>query len=73
VVCTLREALGAEVLVHFSAVDDGGAALIARVDQMTSARVGEPLQLVIDTSRLHFFEPASGAAIYGGDRQLAAA
>jgi ABC-type sugar transport system ATPase subunit len=73
VVCTLREALGAEVLVHFSAVDDGGAALIARVDQMTGARVGEPLQLVIDTSRLHFFEPASGAAIYGGDRQLAAA
>jgi ABC-type sugar transport system ATPase subunit len=73
VVCTLREALGAEVLVHFSAVDDGGAALIARVDQMTAARVGEPLQLVIDTSRLHFFEPASGAAIYGGDRQLAAA
>jgi multiple sugar transport system ATP-binding protein len=65
VVCTLREALGSEVLVHFSAVDDGGAALIARVDQLTAARMGEPLQLVVDTSRLHFFEPASGLAIYG--------
>jgi hypothetical protein len=53
------------VLVHFSAVDDGGAALIARVDQLTAARMGEPLQLVVDTSRLHFFEPASGLAIYG--------
>jgi multiple sugar transport system ATP-binding protein len=73
VVCTLREALGSEVLVHFSAVDDGSAALIARVDQLTAARMGEPLQLVVDTSRLHFFEPESGLAIYGGDRQLAAA
>jgi hypothetical protein len=27
--------------------------------------MGEPLQLVVDTSRLHFFEPASGLAIYG--------
>jgi multiple sugar transport system ATP-binding protein len=73
VVCTLREALGAEVLVHFSAVDDGGAALIARVDQLSTARIGEPIQLVIDTSRLHFFDHASGLAIYGGDQQLAAA
>jgi multiple sugar transport system ATP-binding protein len=73
VVCTLREALGAEVLVHFGAVDDGSSTFIARVDQMSSARIGEPIQLVVDTSRLHFFEPASGLAIYGGDRQLAAA
>jgi multiple sugar transport system ATP-binding protein len=73
VVCTLREALGSEVLVHFSAVDDGEVALIARVDQMTAARMGEPVQLVVDTSRLHFFEPASGIAIYGegGGRQAA--
>jgi multiple sugar transport system ATP-binding protein len=65
VVCTLREALGSEVLVHFAAVDDGSTTFIARVDQLTAARMGEPLQLVVDTSRLHFFEPASGAAIYG--------
>ncbi len=70
IVCTLREALGSEVLVHF-AVDEERSAFIARIDQLTSARVGEPLQLVVDTSRLHFFEPASGLAIYGGDRQPA--
>jgi multiple sugar transport system ATP-binding protein len=66
--CTLREALGSEVLVHF-AVDDG--TFIARVHPLTAVRVGEPLQLVVNTARLHFFEPASGAAIYGGDRQPA--
>jgi multiple sugar transport system ATP-binding protein len=65
VVCTLREALGSEVLVHFGAVDDGSSAFIARVDQLTAARMGESVQLVVDTSRLHFFEPASGVAIYG--------
>jgi multiple sugar transport system ATP-binding protein len=73
VLCTLREALGSEVLVHFGAADDGSSTFIARVDQMSSARIGEPVQLVVDTARLHFFEPASGVAIYGGDRQLAAA
>ena len=65
VACTLREALGSEVLVHFGALDDGSTTFIARVDQLTTARMGEPLQLVVDTSRLHFFEPASGVAIYG--------
>ncbi|MFL5964880.1 MAG: ABC transporter ATP-binding protein [Gaiellaceae bacterium] len=61
-VCTLREALGSEVLVHF-AVDD--STFIARVHPLTAARMGEPLQLVVDTARLHFFEPGSGLAIYG--------
>jgi multiple sugar transport system ATP-binding protein len=66
-VCTLREALGSEVLVHFAAVDDADSPFIARVDPLTSARMGEPLRLVVDTSLLHFFEPTSGLAIYGND------
>jgi multiple sugar transport system ATP-binding protein len=65
VVCTLREALGSEVLVHFAPADDGSTTFIARVDQLTAARIGEPLQLVVDTTRLHFFEPVNGLAIYG--------
>jgi multiple sugar transport system ATP-binding protein len=63
-VCTLREALGSEVLVHFAAVGDGSSAFIARVHPLTSARMGDPLRLVVDTARLHFFEPTSGLAIY---------
>jgi len=60
VVCALREALGSEVLVHFP-VDD--STFVARVHPRTSAREGEPLDLVVDTRRLHFFEPESGRTI----------
>ena len=65
-VCTLRVALGSEVLVHFQV---GSASFVARVDPQTAAREGERLRLVVDTRRLHFFEPAGGLAIYGaGER-----
>jgi multiple sugar transport system ATP-binding protein len=71
-VCGLREALGAEVLVHFpvttAAVDeplgDTAAIFVARLHPQTAAREGNPLRLVVDTRRLHFFDPASGLAIY---------
>jgi multiple sugar transport system ATP-binding protein len=61
-VTALREALGSEVLVHFPVAS---ATFVARVDPQTTAREGEPLSLVVDTKRLHFFEPVSGLAIYG--------
>jgi multiple sugar transport system ATP-binding protein len=71
-VCSLREALGSEVLVHFPVSTDSevlvdarraGSLFVARVDPQTTARVGEPLRLVVNTKRLHFFDPASGQVI----------
>jgi multiple sugar transport system ATP-binding protein len=66
IVCSLREALGSEVLVHFPvAAGDAETSLtlVARVDSQTSAREGEELRLVVNTKRLHFFEPDSGVVI----------
>jgi multiple sugar transport system ATP-binding protein len=78
-VCKLRETLGAEVLLHFSVLPASGpgesieplggmsSIFVARVRPETTARVGEPLRLVVDTRRLHFFDPESGLAIGGRD------
>jgi multiple sugar transport system ATP-binding protein len=56
-VCTLREELGSEVLVHLA------NGFVARVDPQTDARVDAPLRLVVNTRHLHFFDPESGLAI----------
>ena len=89
----LREALGSDVVVHFTidapqpltddvrelAVDVGAEALeqveaqarrgqsnvLARLNPRTQARKGEPIELVVDTHRLHFFDPGDGTGIYG--------
>jgi multiple sugar transport system ATP-binding protein len=93
----LREALGADVLVHFmikapavltedskELADDVGAEAVeavergamageseflARLNPRTNVRKGEPLELVVDVHRMHFFDPESGQGIYGGDRE----
>ncbi|MGH2653421.1 MAG: ABC transporter ATP-binding protein [Actinomycetota bacterium] len=90
----LREALGADVLVHFAiaappvltedarelATDVGQEALLdaeararagqstflARLSPRTTAREGEPIELAVDVTRFHFFDPDSGLGIYGG-------
>jgi multiple sugar transport system ATP-binding protein len=42
----------------------GGKSLwTARVSARSAARPGQPLELAVDTSRLHFFDPASGQTI----------
>jgi multiple sugar transport system ATP-binding protein len=84
-VTTLRETLGSEVLVHFPLAEpaqdatdagelieplgDASSIFVARIHPETTAREGEPLTLVVDTRRLHFFEPESGLAIYGDGDQ----
>jgi multiple sugar transport system ATP-binding protein len=92
---TLREALGADVLVHARvqappvltedarelAVDVGQEAVqaaeeraragestfLARLNPRTTAREGQPIELVVDVNRFHFFDPETGLGIYGGD------
>jgi multiple sugar transport system ATP-binding protein len=89
----LREALGADVLVHFKvqapvvitedvkelAHDVGAEALeeieqeaaagestfLARLNPRTGAQAGEPIELAVDTHRLHYFDPETGLGIYG--------
>jgi multiple sugar transport system ATP-binding protein len=91
----LREALGADVLVHFTvhapevitedtkelAGDVGAEALeaaeqrakagestfLARLNPRTTAEEDGALELVVDVTRLHFFDPRTGLGIYGGD------
>jgi multiple sugar transport system ATP-binding protein len=92
----LREALGADVLVHFGvrarpvvtedtrelasdvgaevleavekAGDQGEWIFLARLNPRTQAEQGKPIELVVDTHRLHFFDPHSGRGIYEAER-----
>jgi multiple sugar transport system ATP-binding protein len=94
-VVDLREALGSEILIHFTvkapvvvtedtkelAVDVGAEALeeleqvaqqgessfVAQLNPRTHAREREPIELFVDTKRLHFFEPGTGLGIYGNE------
>jgi multiple sugar transport system ATP-binding protein len=91
----LKEALGADVLVHFGvrarpvvtedtkelAKDVGAEALeavergadqgqwifLARLNPRTEAQAGTSIELVVDTHRMHFFDPETSAGIYGDD------
>jgi len=91
----LREALGADVLVHFKiqaptvttedakelagdvgqealeaverAAQAGESTFLARLNPRTAVRKGEPIELVVDVHRLHFFDPEGGLGLYGGD------
>jgi hypothetical protein len=41
-----------------------GNVWVARVDRDTGAQEDGDMELVIDATRLHFFDPESGEAIY---------
>jgi multiple sugar transport system ATP-binding protein len=42
------------------------ANLVARLNPRTHVRKGDRIDLVVDTERLHFFDPDDGSGIYGG-------
>ena len=76
-VTELTEALGSDLLVHFTmdakAVDAGdpdalkdldeNPLMIARVDPRSQAKPGEKIEISIDTERMHFFDHETRLAI----------
>jgi multiple sugar transport system ATP-binding protein len=86
----LREALGSEILVHFtvqarpavtddvrelardigdeSAVEakaeDSHTTMVGRFSPRSQVRVGDVMEVAVDTRALHFFDPDTGVAIY---------
>jgi multiple sugar transport system ATP-binding protein len=64
----LASDVGAEAVEHVErAASTGESTFLARLSPRTGAKQGEPLELVVDTERLHFFDPETGKGIYGGD------
>jgi multiple sugar transport system ATP-binding protein len=75
----IREDMGAEVYLHLplpaepvmsepvaeghDGADERPPAFVARVNRDTRAREGEPIELVVDTTRLHFFDLETGVAV----------
>ena len=75
--CTLTEALGSEIIVHFEldaprvdagdpdAVDDlGEHAAVGRFDPRSRVTIGDAMEIAINTGNLHFFDPQSRTAIW---------
>ena len=85
----LREALGSELMVHFtvegaqaaltddikelaqdvgenaeSGIQTPHALLVGRFEPRARVREGEPVEAVVDTTTLHFFDPDSSLGIY---------
>jgi multiple sugar transport system ATP-binding protein len=55
---------GAEVLERVEQQAHGGeSVVVARLNPRTTAAKGETVELVVDTQRLHFFDPGDGAGI----------
>jgi multiple sugar transport system ATP-binding protein len=63
----VREAVGAEAVETTEEASQSGTPFIARVDRATRAQEGGTVDLVVDTRHLHFFDPETGAGIYGGE------
>ncbi|HEX9439176.1 MAG TPA: TOBE domain-containing protein, partial [Roseiflexaceae bacterium] len=57
---TVVEPLGSEV---FAYIENGGKEMVSRLDPRTSARVGQPIDLVLDMSKMHIFDRETEKAL----------
>lgn len=62
------EPIGSEVYLH---LEIGGNKMVARVDAHTSAKVGEPIQLVLDARKIHLFDVKTEVALETGVAEFA--
>jgi multiple sugar transport system ATP-binding protein len=60
----VQAAVGEDAAAVARTAQQQGSVWVARVDRDTRAEEQKPVELVVDTSRLHFFDPETGDAIY---------
>ncbi len=60
------------VVATVEAATSHGNPFIARVERLTAAGEGQPVELAVDTARLHFFDLETGLGIYDGTPAAAA-
>jgi multiple sugar transport system ATP-binding protein len=60
----VKAAVGEEAAAVARTAQERGTVWIARVDRDTKAEEQKPIELIVDTGRLHFFEVETGDAIY---------
>jgi multiple sugar transport system ATP-binding protein len=63
----VKAAVGAEAAEVARTAQERGSVWIARVDRDTRAQERQRVELLVDTGRMHFFDPATGDAIYSDD------
>ena len=47
----------------YAYVENGGKEMVSRIDPRTSARVSQPLDLIVDMGKMHAFERDSGRTL----------
>jgi len=61
----IQAAVGAEAIEATAAqAKEKGSLFVARLDRTSPAREGQPVELAVATSRLHFFDTDTGLGIY---------